>query len=120
MARHASAIAAAEQRADRARGEMHAGFRRLRAKVSRPAFLVAALALGGFLAFVLTHRGRTGALLRPLATAMLIQALKHLIGAPANRLPPQASAMMPGADTIPPDHQPAAHLFDASRGAGRA
>jgi hypothetical protein len=52
---------------------------RLRCKLSRPSFLVPAAAVGALLAFVLTRRGRMGAVALTLATALIRPALKQLL-----------------------------------------
>jgi hypothetical protein len=76
MARHASAIASAELRVVQSRRELRDDLRRLRFRVSQPSFLAAA-AVGALLGFLLTRRGRTGAVAGTLATALIRRALKH-------------------------------------------
>jgi hypothetical protein len=81
MARHARAIAAAELRVAQSRGDLRDGWRRVRRRLSQPPFLAAAAAVGALLGFSLTRRGRTGAVARPLATALIRLGVQHLVAA---------------------------------------
>ena len=76
MARHASAISAAELRVVQSRRELRGGLRRLRFTVSQPSFLTAAAA-GAVLGFLLARRARPGAVAGTVATALIRHALKH-------------------------------------------
>lgn len=79
MARHASAIVAVELRVVQSRRELRDGLRRLRSRLSRPSSLAAAAALGALLGFLLTRRGRMGALAGALAIALIRHGVGHLI-----------------------------------------
>jgi len=78
MARHSSAIAAAELRVARSRRELRDGLRRLRRSLSRPSSLFAAAAVGALWGFSL-KRGRTAAIAGALATASIRYSAANLI-----------------------------------------
>jgi hypothetical protein len=79
MARHASAIAAAEHKVVKSRRALREGWRRLGRRLSQPPFLVAAATVAVLLGFSLTRRGRIGAVAGPLATALIRHGVQHLI-----------------------------------------
>jgi hypothetical protein len=79
MARRASAIAAAELRVVQSRRDLRDGWRRVRFRLSQPSFLAAAAAAGALLGFSLTRRTRAGTVARPLATALILLGVEHLI-----------------------------------------
>jgi lipopolysaccharide export LptBFGC system permease protein LptF len=79
MASPARVIVAAELRVVQSRRDLHYGLRRLRRRLSLPAFLVAAAAVGTLLGFLLTRRGRTSALAGALAIALIRHAVGHFL-----------------------------------------
>ena len=79
MERPASAIVAAELRVVQSRRELRDGLRRLQYRLSRPSFLAAAAVLGALLGFLLTRRGRMGAVAGALAIALIRHGVEHLI-----------------------------------------
>lgn len=86
-----SAIAAAELRAVRSRHEMHAGFRRLRSRLSSPPGLVAAAMLGAYLG-----RKRPGAVAGVLATSLIRFVVKRLLAAGGGYRPSSSPAGFSG------------------------
>lgn len=79
MARHASAIVAAELRVVQSRRDLRDRLRRLRCRLSRPSYLAAAAAVGALLGFSLMRRGRTGVVAGALATALIRYGVQHLL-----------------------------------------
>lgn len=84
MARRARAIAAAELRVVQSRHDLRYGWRRVRATLSQPLFLAAAVAAGALVGFSLTRRGRT------LAAALVSLGVDYLIARarPSRRISP--------------------------------
>lgn len=78
MGRHASAMVAAELRVVQSRRELRDGLRRLRSRLSRPSSLAAAAALAALLGFLLTRRGRLGAVAGALAIALIRRGVERL------------------------------------------
>lgn len=76
-----SAIAAAELRVVQSRRDLRDGWGRLRRRLSQPSSLAAAAAAGVLVGFSLTRRGRTGAVARSLATALIRLGVEHLVAA---------------------------------------
>lgn len=95
--RYASAIVAAELRVVQSRRELRDGLRRLRYRLSRPSFLAAAAAVGALLGFWLTRRGRTGAVVGLLATALIRHGVKYLLAGadPSGRIGSSGSSFNP-------------------------
>jgi len=79
MARRARAIAAAERRVVQSRRDLRDGWRRVRATLSQPIFVATAVAAGVLVGFSLTRRTRAGTVARPLATALILLGVEHLI-----------------------------------------
>lgn len=71
MLRLSSAIAAAELRVAQSRRALRQDGRRLRRRLSSPAFLAAAVVVGAALGFSLTRRGWAGAIMGVLTSALL-------------------------------------------------
>ena len=78
MTRHTPAIAAAELRVVQSRLELRAALRRVQWQLSQPSVLAAAVAAGALLGFLLTRRGRMGALAGPLAAALIHYGARYL------------------------------------------
>jgi len=80
MARHATAIVAAELRVMQSRRDLRDGLRQLQYRLARrPSSLAAAAVVGAILGFSLTRRGRTGAVLAAVATELICHAVERLI-----------------------------------------
>jgi hypothetical protein len=80
MARHGSAIVAAELRVMQSRRDLRDGLRQLRYRLSRrPSTLAAAAVVGAILGILLTRRGRASAMAGSLATALICHAVERLI-----------------------------------------
>ena len=79
MARHASAIGAAELRVAQSRRELRDGLRGLRCSLSRPPFLAAVAAVGVLFGFSLMRRGRKGVVAGLLATALIRYGVENLL-----------------------------------------
>jgi len=93
MARHASAIAAAEHKVVKSRRALREGWRRLGRSLSQPSLLAAAAAVAVLVGFSLTRRGRAGAVAEPLARALIRHGVQHLIAASARAARPLASVI---------------------------
>ena len=71
MSRRAPTVVAAELRVVQSRQELRDASRRLRSTLSRPSSLAAAAALGALLGYLLTRRGRIGAVAGAIAMALI-------------------------------------------------
>src|SRR5207244_10833434 len=103
----ARAIATAELRVRRSRGELRERLRRLGSRLSRPPSLVAAAAAGALAGFAIARRGGLGALASTLGAALL----RH--GVPLYVRYRTAQAEARGEDgayeTLAPNEYPGAH-----------